>query len=147
LIGLDKGVVLKFDQIGSTLEIAGMFNTYNGSYSNIVFYKDYMIISSGKGVRVSDIYDISDPGHIEVCEVIPYVGKLSVDQENGLLFIGNSNCKVFDINNINDQEIKYLATIKNTSPIVKLFTSQYQNKNYLWIVGETSVNLYSYDQD
>jgi len=144
LIGFEKGVVLEFDQNNKRLKIVGNFDLYYNSFSNAAFYKDYIIVSSEDGGKISDIFDLSDLNNIKETLIIPYAGKIAVDKGNGILFIGEYKCKLYDLNNIENSEVNYLAEVNNKSAIIKIFTSQNQNKNFLWLVGETSVNLYSY---
>lgn len=144
LIGFEKGVVLKYDQTNTTLKIVGDFDLYYNTFSNAAFYKNYMIVSPELGGRTTEVYDISDLNNIEETVIIPHKGKLSVDKDNGILFMGDYKCKMYDINNIENNVVKYLTEIKNKSAIIKLFNSYSQNKNLLWLVGETSVSLFSY---
>lgn len=144
LIGNEQGFVFGFDESNSNIHLKGKFHTYSNNSSNVTFYKDYMFISQSNGSLTCDIYDISDLTEIELFDVINYAGRLSIDPENELLFLGDYACKIYDISKIDNHKIEFLAKISNYTPIVKLFTLKENNNNFLLLVGETSVCLYSY---
>lgn len=143
IIGTHKGYVFDFDELRKEIKLVGAFNHYNSYYSEVGFYNNYLFLSETRQ-RTCDIYDISDITNIELFEVINYAGNISVDPEFDLLFIGDFAIKIYDLTNIDNQGIKFITNIDNYIRIVKLINSKDANKNYLWVVGETSVSLYSY---
>ncbi|MBC8147521.1 MAG: T9SS type A sorting domain-containing protein [Bacteroidetes bacterium] len=119
-------------------------DTNINSFAHWGFYDNYFIVTRNLGFSDCLIFDVSNPLSPSLALTIDKSGPLLIDEENDLLFVGYTNCSVYDLSNIDSGEINEVLNFQNWTHLIDLISFSQNNDNYLLYLEETSCSIYRY---
>lgn len=108
-------------------------------------YENYIFISEAEPNSTTWIYDVADLNNIHFVAEIEDSGVLAVDEQNDLLFMGNWECTVYDISNIETGIFPEVGNFTGFGSSRKIEAEHRGNDNYLIYMENTGFRIYEYD--
>ncbi len=111
---------------------------------NIGTYEHYLFISESLDFGDCSIFDISNPETPEYLFTINKGGRLGIDRENHLLFLGGETCSIYDLTSIEYNYLNEIYNFQNWSHATSIIPFKRNSNNYLLYLESTSASIYEY---
>jgi len=144
ILGFDSFVVINNIDTNDSMQVMGQYFTYYYYQNETAEYIDYLLLSPSNPISHCVVYDISNPLNPIESFTVDNSGRLAVDEDNHLLFIGNDICTVYDLSEIAAGHIDSLCCFRNWSYAEQIVPFKRDNTNYLLYLEETSASIYEY---
>ncbi|MDP8313489.1 MAG: hypothetical protein RAP70_00240, partial [Candidatus Celaenobacter antarcticus] len=110
ILGLSSFIIVDNITSNDSIYVGDKYPSYNYYQDEVAEYFDYAFMSTSSSGGDCAVYEMSDPLHPILNFIIEKSGPIAVDKENGLLFIGNLSCTVYDLGNIEEGYVDSLYT-------------------------------------
>ena len=147
LLSPEKLTVINNIDSNNEIEIANQLDTDFSGIQTGIFYQDYFFLSEEGSDFNTIIYDVSDPIYPEELFTLNNIGLLSIDEENELLFVGNTECTIYDLVHIEYDLIYEIYSFQNWSQCEQIIHFNRDDNDYLVFLEDTSANIYQYNTD
>jgi len=144
ILGFDSFVVINNIDTNDSMQVMGEYPTYYYYQNEVAEYLYYLLLSPSNPISHCVVYDISDPLNPIESFTVDNSGRLAVDEDNQLLFIGNDICTVYDLIDIAAGHIDILCCFRNWSYTEQIVPFERDNTNYLLYLEKTSASIYEY---
>ncbi|MBC8526793.1 MAG: T9SS type A sorting domain-containing protein [Candidatus Cloacimonetes bacterium] len=144
IFGFDSFVVINNIDTNDSMQVMEQYFTYYYYQNEVAEYLDYLLLSPSYPYGGCVVYEISDPLNPIESFTFDNSGRLAVDEDNQVLFIGNYICTVYDLSEIASGYIDNLCCFRNWSYAEQIVPFERDNTNYLLYLEKTSVSIYEY---